>query len=103
MINPGIYTNLSSEEYHGDKASISRSALMDFKRSPYKYWAKHLNPGRPKDESKPSWTIGTAFHTMILEPQLFNNNYFILPEKVLLKEVLELYLKACKSFWAVSL
>lgn len=87
MIEPGIYTNLSSEAYHNDKQSISRSALMDFKRSPYKYWATHLNPDRPEKEMKPSWGFGTAFHTLILEPHLFEEHYFIMPEKVLLKNV----------------
>ena len=87
MINEGIYYDLSSEAYHGDKDSISRSALMEFKKSPYRYWAKHLNPDRPKEESKPSWEFGTAFHTLILEPHLFAKHYFIMPEKVLLKNV----------------
>lgn len=84
---PGMYPNLPSEDYHGHKQSISRSALMDFKKNPRKYWAKHLNPDRPKEESKPSWTFGTAFHTLILEPHLFEQNYFVMPEKVLLKDV----------------
>jgi len=89
MINEGIYTDteLSSEAYHGDKESISRSALMDFKKSPRKYWAKHLNPDRPPAESKPSWEFGTAFHTLILEPHLFDEQYSIAPEPVLLKDV----------------
>lgn len=87
MIEEGVYTDLSSEDYHGDKESISRSALMDFKKCQRKYWAKHLNPDRPVEETKPSWAFGTAFHTLILEPHLFEKNYFIMPEKVLLKNV----------------
>ena len=87
MINEGMYTDLTSEQYHGDKNSISRSALMDFKKNARKYWAKHLNPDRPKEETKPSWEFGTAFHTLILEPHLFESNYYILPKKVLLKDV----------------
>ena len=87
MIEPGIYTNLSSEDYHSDKNSISRTALMEFKKSPYKYWAHHLNPDRPEKITKPSWTFGTAFHTFILEPHLFEQHYFIMPEKLFLKDV----------------
>jgi hypothetical protein len=87
MIEQGIYIDLSSEEYHSEKSSFSRSSIMDFKKSPRKYWAKHLNPDRPKEEPKPSWVFGTAFHTLILEPHLFEKNYFVLPEKVLLKNV----------------
>lgn len=87
MIKEGIYYDLSSEEYHGDKNSISRSALMDFKRSPRKYWANHLNSERPEREVKPSWEFGTAFHTMILEPHLFDENYIMNPAPMLLKNV----------------
>jgi hypothetical protein len=87
MIGEGIYLDLSSSDYHSDKNSISRTALMDFKKSPRKYWAKHLNPNRPIEESKPSWEFGTAFHTLILEPHLFEQQYFVLPEKVKLKDV----------------
>lgn len=83
----GIYTDLSSEYYHRDKNSISRTALMDFKKNPRLYWAKHLNPNRPPAESKPSWEFGTAFHTLILEPHLFWEHYQIAPEPVLLKDV----------------
>lgn len=87
MIKQGQYLNLSSEDYHGDKNSISRSALMEFKKSARKYWAKHLNPDRPEEEPKTSWMFGTAFHTFILEPHLFYDNYLVLPRKVLLKDV----------------
>ena len=87
MIEQGIYLDLSSEEYHSDKNSLSRSSIMDFKKNQRKYWAKHLNPDRPKEETKPSWVFGTAFHTLVLEPHLFEKNYFIMPEKVLLKDV----------------
>lgn len=87
MILPGIYTDLSSEEYHKDKTSISRSSIMDFKKSPRKYWAKHINPNRPKEEPKAAWNFGSAFHMFILEPDLFNNTYLIEPERVFLKDV----------------
>ena len=84
MINLGIYTTMTSEDYHADKDSISRSALMDFKKSPRKYWANHLNPDRPPKEAKTAWTFGSAFHTLILEPHLFEMTYFIMPERVYL-------------------
>jgi exodeoxyribonuclease VIII len=87
MMEQGIYLDLPSNDYHGDKTSFSRSSLLDFKKSPRKYWARHLNPERPPEEPKPSWILGTAFHTLILEPALFDKNYIVLPEKVLLREV----------------
>ncbi len=86
-IKEGIYESLTSEEYHAHKESLSRSAIMDFARSPYTYYAKHLNPDRPKEEPTPSMKMGSAFHTLILEPELFNKTYVIRPIPVLLKDV----------------
>ncbi len=91
MIEAGIYNDMTSEIYHGDKDSISRSSLMDFKRNKRKYWAKHLDPNRPPAETKDSWIFGTAFHTLILEPHLFEQNYFIMPKKVLKRDNEELF------------
>lgn len=87
ILEPGIYTNLSSEDYHADRESISRSALMDFKRSSFYYWSKHLNPDRPAIEQKPSWIFGSAFHTLILEPSKFLRIFSVKPESQRLKDV----------------
>lgn len=87
MIKSGIYLDLSSKDYHNDKESISRSSLLDFKRNPRKYWANHINPDRPTKEATAAMNFGSAFHTLILEPHLFENQYYVLPEKVLLKNV----------------
>jgi len=80
-------TNLTNEEYHENKFYISRSAIMDFDKSPYTYWAKHLNPFRPKKDATPQMQMGSAFHTLILEPHTFTDIYGIAPPKVLLKDV----------------
>lgn len=85
-MKPGIYPSLTNEEYHADSA-ISRSGMILFDSSPYKYWAEHLNPSRPPKESTPAMEFGTAFHTFILEPHLFESDYAVEPEKVLLKDV----------------
>jgi hypothetical protein len=83
----GVYPNLSSEEYHQDKNSISRSGLIDFQKSPFHYWAKHLNPNRPQQEVTPAMQLGSLVHTLILEPHLFWDEYQVLPIPVLLKDV----------------
>jgi hypothetical protein len=79
--------DLSNEEYHANKDYISRSSIMDFDKNPYTYWAKHINPDRPIRDSTPQMILGSAFHTMMLEPHLFDEQYAIYPEKVLLKDV----------------
>jgi exodeoxyribonuclease VIII len=82
----GIYYTLSNEDYHDDPA-ISRSGIMEFKKNPRKYWAKYLNPNRPPKEKSSAMEFGTAFHTLLLEPHLLSDNYFIHPEQTLLKEI----------------
>lgn len=83
----GVYQNMPIEEYHGDKNSISRSGIMAFDESPYRYWAKYLNPDRPKEEPTEAMLYGSAVHSFILEPRKFEEEYFVLPRKVLLKDV----------------
>jgi len=90
-MKPGVYTNLSSEEYHAHKESISRSAIMDFAQSPYTYWAKHLNPDRPIKETTPAMQFGTAFHMYCLEPQLFWAHYAVKTEHFTLKHLQEVH------------
>jgi len=87
MIQPGVYTNLSSADYHNETSSISRSALIEFDRSPFHYWARYLNPERPEKNISSAMELGAAFHAMILEPELFNAQYILKPEPVLLKDV----------------
>ncbi len=87
MIEIGVYKDLSNEDYHADKNSISRSSLRDFHRSPYYYWAMHLNPNRPSREQTDAMIFGQAFHTFILEYPKFLNSYAVEPEKVFLKDV----------------
>lgn len=81
MIIEGIYASsvLSSEQYHGDKDSISRTAMMAFKESPYRYWAKYINPDRPPANVTPAMLFGSAFHSVVLEPHLFYDQYVVEP------------------------
>lgn len=89
MMKPGIYPNLSNESYHADKA-ISRSAVMKFLQSPHKYWAEYLDPDRQRkalNGTSSALIFGNAFHTFVLEPEKFVEQFAIKPEPVLLKDV----------------
>lgn len=83
---------MSNEDYHANPA-ISRSGIMLFMESPYKYWANYLNPNRPKKESTKAMDFGSAFHMYILENEKFCDEYIIEPQlikspkRVLLKDV----------------
>ncbi len=87
-MKPGVYKNteLSNEDYHAHKDSISRSALMLFSDSPYKYWARYRNPSAPKTTSSSAMKLGSAFHDFILEPELFEQKYIIKPERIYKKD-----------------
>ncbi len=88
ILTTGCYSDISNEEYHADKNYLSRSSLMDFAQSPYTYWAKHLNPDRPcQEKNTPAINLGKAFHTMMLEPHLFDEGFAVKLPRVLLKDV----------------
>jgi hypothetical protein len=70
--------DISNSDYHGSHG-ISRSALMQFKRSPYHYWYQYLKPDKVIEEPTPSMILGELVHTMVLEPLLINERYVVSP------------------------
>lgn len=71
--------NISNEEYHSSDG-ISRSALMLLDKSPYHFWYEKLSGLVDKKESTPAMNIGSAFHTLLLEPELFDNEFTVMPK-----------------------
>lgn len=82
----GVFKDLSNADYHNDITAVSRSGLWEFKRSPAHYWNAYLNPERPERKDTPDMAFGRAFHTFVLEPHLFDQEYAVEPAKVLLKD-----------------
>lgn len=77
-IAPGIYYDLSAEEYHADPA-LSSSGIKTLLKSPLKYWhSSPLNPDRKSEDSQ-AMKMGRAFHTMLLEPEKFREEFSIKP------------------------
>lgn len=69
---PGIYLGLSNEEYHDDPAVGSSGIKMLIER-PRRFWyASAKNPDRPAKKSTKPMKFGTAYHTLILEPEKFD-------------------------------
>jgi hypothetical protein len=71
----GIH-DIDIKDYH-DSEGISRSGIMLFKKSPLHYWNRYYNPKREEDTGTPAMNIGTAFHTLILEPNEFDYRYYV--------------------------
>lgn len=78
-MKPGIYHDLSNEEYHGGPG-ISKSHLDAVADNPRKYWQAYVNPERAPREPTPAMVIGTAIHAAILEPDLFSKTYVVAPD-----------------------
>jgi hypothetical protein len=89
MIQPGIHPNLSNEEYHADPA-ISRSGILKFMESPYKYWAEYLNPERPPKSQTDEMAFGSAFHKFVLEYLDFFQDYVVEPQTQRLPKIVRL-------------
>ena len=71
----GVY-DISNEQYHASNG-ISRSMLMEFKRSPYHYWYKYISGMCPKEDATPAMNLGNAVHTLTLEEHKFDEEFFI--------------------------
>lgn len=63
----GIYSDISSEEYHGAKNTYSSSQLKDILSDPELFHKKYITKEMEKEETA-AFDVGTYFHTAILEP-----------------------------------
>lgn len=98
----GVY-DLTIEQYHSGPG-VSRSALMEFKKSPLHYWDKFINPDKPVREKpeiinvKDSLDFGNAAHTFILENREFDRRYCVMPEiDRRTTEGKKIYAEVCKN------
>lgn len=66
----GIHEGMSSIDYHGSPG-LSFTALKEFLRSPAHYKAYHEEDEEQTDSQK----LGSAFHALILEPEVFKKTY----------------------------
>lgn len=85
LLENGIH-DIPNEMYHGS-AGVSRSALMELKRSPYHYWYKYLNPDCERTASTPAMKLGELVHALVLEPKYFDERYIVPPDLLSLPKV----------------
>lgn len=79
-IKPGVYLNLDIETYHGDTA-VSSSGIKKLINSAEKYWVDSpLNPNREKKQDTDALRLGKAYHAHLLEPHIFEQEFFVLQE-----------------------
>lgn len=71
-----MFVDMSAEEYHSNPDVVGHSALVSILQSPKRYRASLLE-GRTVTEAM---EFGTAFHTRVLEPELFEQTYVVKPK-----------------------
>ena len=74
-------SELSNADYHAHPA-ISKSHLDQLARSPAHYWARYLDPNRVPPEPTAAMLLGSALHTAVLEPHLWDVQYAVAPEGI---------------------
>jgi hypothetical protein len=78
MVKQINYVKDTFGEYLGKKDHISASDIKNFLKSPkYYFWNKYHKT--EKDDGR-HFAIGSALHELIMEPQLFNSNYIVIPK-----------------------
>lgn len=71
---------MTNEEYHKLNTHISKSGLDLINKSPAHYYARYLDPIRKPEAPTEAMQIGTAIHSAILEPHLFESEYYVLDD-----------------------
>jgi exodeoxyribonuclease VIII len=72
----GLIKGLANRDYHAT-APVSASNVIDMGTS-FKYF--HWKKNQAEREETASMTLGTAAHTAVLEPNLFDSQYTVIPE-----------------------
>ena len=77
--DPQGVISLSNAAYHAHPA-VSKSHLDKVAKSPAHYWAHYLDPNRVAPEPTPAMQLGTALHTAVLEPELWDSTIAVPPQ-----------------------
>lgn len=74
-IKPGIY-DMGINEYH-NSPGISRSGILEIRKSPLHYWDVYINPDKEPKSSSKAMDLGSMVHTLVLEPLLFDQQFVV--------------------------
>lgn len=75
-MKPRIELGLPNNEYHA-MPEFSSTQIKDVLRTPAHFYAKHLAGDRGHKDPTPNMLLGTVVHSLLLEPDNFNNEYAI--------------------------
>jgi hypothetical protein len=60
-----------THEQYAEMPGVSWSSLKDLAVSPFRFWARNVDPNRPPSRTSPEMTFGSALHCAVLEPEQF--------------------------------
>lgn len=75
---PGIYADINIDAYHAEEG-ISSSGISLILDCPKRYWHEYLS-GVEGDKKGKQFDIGQAIHTAILEPEKFQERFYLSEE-----------------------
>lgn len=84
--------DISNEQYHNSDG-VSRSALWLFKKAPTYYYHRYINPYYVDHKTNKNLIMGNLVHCLVLERELFDQEYIIkqelipLPKDKLLRDI----------------
>lgn len=77
--HPTGLVDCTNEQYHSGPG-VSASHLHTIAgKSPRHYWAKYIDPDRERTPPTPAMVLGSAIHSIVLEPDLFPAEYVANP------------------------
>jgi hypothetical protein len=79
--NLQIFTG-TDKEYHSDKTCISKSGLSEIKQSPMHY-KEGCEEDEDEKEQKEALIFGSAYHSYILEPEKFEDEYYVFDDSAI--------------------
>ena len=69
----------ANEMYHADVSRIGKSGLDLIAKAPAYYYAKYLDPNRDREKQSKALDQGSAFHSIVLEGDKFQDEYVVAP------------------------
>jgi len=81
MIEPGqaVEWLVSNDQYHATDEAVGSSMLACFRKSPQRYRDLYVDHTMPKKPPTPDMQFGSMVHTLVLQPEQFEQQYAMEP------------------------